>query len=80
MADKGRDFAFGVADAPPPDKMADEPEEKDEADDSAGLVSAVHDLAKAFGVAVKDEGAAVAAVRDICRLSGSSEETGDDEG
>jgi hypothetical protein len=77
MANKGFDFA--VKDAPPPDKMGDDAEAPDEADDDGGLVSAVHDLAKAFGVTVKDEPRAVAAVRDICRLGGMGSDGYDDE-
>lgn len=78
MADKGRGFVFDADQAPPPDKMGDGGE-KDEADDSAGLVSAVHDLAKAFGITVKDESRAVQAVRDICRLGGMGSDGYDDE-
>lgn len=78
MADR-KGFSFAVDDAPPPDKMGDAGAETDDADDSAGLVSAVHDLAKAFGVQVKDTGAAVAAVRDICRLGGMGSDGYDDE-
>lgn len=79
MADKGRGFVF---DAPPPDEIGDgaaEDDEKDETDDSPGIVSAVHDLAKAFGVQVKDEASAVKAVRDICRLGGMGSDGYDDE-
>jgi len=81
MADKGRGFVFGADDAPPPDQLGDDDAgaEKDEADDNGGIVSAVHDLAKAFGVTVKDEPRAVQAVRDICRLGGMGSDGYDDE-
>jgi hypothetical protein len=81
-AEKRKGFAFAVEDAPPPDRMGDKEEPKgddgEEADDNAGLTSAVHDLAKAFGVKVADESLAIRAVRDICRLSEG--DAGDDEG
>ncbi len=80
LPEKRKGFALVVDDAPPPDRLDEKEEPKDdEADDSAGLVSAVHDLAKAFGVKVVDEEAAVRAVRDICRLSEGYDEP-DDEG
>lgn len=79
MADKGRGYVLGADDAPPPDQIGADTGEQDDADDSPGVVSAVHDLAKAFGVKVVDQDRAVQAVRDICRLGGMGSDGPDDE-